>query len=156
MKDLIRMQKTKYHLILLACLCLFAVSCSDDDNGGQSEEEQQATRLAGTWELGENGYAMSADTDVSDEYADLSMRFTTSHAYTVLNDPDNVFYPTGIWQFDDDSYSVIYLNGTDVPLSLDYESEDVLIISFTISGDVPIGQRVSGISGNYEFRLERQ
>lgn len=146
-----------YYLTGFCALALgvLLLGCSGGSDSDQSEENAETSNIAQTWEMGDDTYAFKDNVDVTDEYSDLSIRFTQSGAYTVQGDPDNVVYPTGTWAFaGDGEYSIIYLNDTDVPVYISYPSDGYIDITFTLSENELLGSsRVAGITGEYTFRL---
>ena len=143
-------------LFLFAALLPGLSSCDDEENAGKSEEEVNAEKLAGSWTFGSNGYISLDAVDLTEEFEGFLIRFTKNHSYIVLNDPDNVFFPTGSWKFVEGNFQEIVLNKNPAPISIQYENSTTLLLSFTVTGNTPIGQRVSGISGNYTLRLTKE
>ena len=142
-------------IIILTILLPWLTSCGSDDATGKSEEQLNAEKLSGSWALGTNGYITRDGSDLSGEYQDFVIRFTTNHSYTVLKDPNNVFFPTGTWKFAEGTFSQILLNNNMTPISLQFENATTITLTFAVIGDTPIGQRVKGISGSYELRLTK-
>jgi len=143
-------------LIILTTILAGLSSCDDGNASGKSDEQVNAEKLAGAWALGINGFITRDGVDLSDDYLDFTMRFTTNHSYTVLNDPNNVFFPTGSWRFAEGTYSQILLNNNPTLISLHYEDDTTITLTFSVIGDTPIGQRIHGISGSYELRLTKR
>lgn len=131
------------------------MSCGSDDANEQSQEEINAIKLSGSWKMGSGSSVTREGVDITEEYSNLLIRFTTSNQYTVQGDPNNVFFPSGTWKFVEGDIARILLNSSDVPINLSYQDDDHLTLTFTVVGDQPLGGRVNGISGQYQFALSR-
>lgn len=147
------MQKVNWIFCLMISFLAFA--CSSEDDNGQSEEEINAIKLSGAWQLGAGSSVTRDGVDITGEYTSFLIRFTTSNQYTIQGDPNNVFYPTGTWKFVEGDVSRVQLNTNENPITLTYEDDTHLTLTFTITGDEPIGGRTKGISGAFVFKLSR-
>lgn len=149
------MKMTKLMSALMLALTIM-VGCKDDV-ATASEEEVQAKKLANTWIVGSNSSVVKDSNDITGKFADFSIRFTTSNAYTVQNDPENVIFPSGTWSFVDDNYNSIYLNGDENLITITFqESDNELKMDFIVSDNATIGGREKGISGDYKFLLTKK
>ncbi len=144
-------------LISALMLALTIMVGCKDDVVTTSEEEVQAKKLANTWIVGSNSSVVKDSDDITAKFADFSIRFTTSNAYTVQNDPENVIFPSGTWRFVDDKYNSIYLNKDENLINITFqESDNELKMDFTVSENATIGGREKGINGNYVFVLTKK
>lgn len=148
------LRKLKFN-ILIMFFSVAIISCGEDDTE-QSAEEVNMTKIANEWIVGENGEVRRDNNLITTDFQNFTIKFAVSNTYVVQNDPLNVFQPSGTWRFAEDSFSEIILNSDQRPVNVEFSDEDeILILRFSIEDDRPMGSRMLGLSGSYEFQLSK-
>jgi hypothetical protein len=140
-------------LIMIVSLVVFT-GCKKDEVT-PSVEEQQLQKLSGTWKPG----SVQVDgTDISSDYTNFKITFfkdgsTTKFATTY---PGNAFKTSlDSWSFVAGSQgSKITRTSDNVQIAVQFDQAN-LVLAFTIA-PTPTGGRVSGLSGNFVFRLVKE
>ncbi len=146
----------KITIAILTVFYFLIFSACGEDNIGESEQEINTAKIVNEWKVGDNGEVRRDNSLLSADFQNFTIRFSAGNSYVVQNDPMNVFQPSGTWRFAEGTFSEIILNSDRRPLSVEYSNNDeILILRFRLENDQPIGSRSIGLSGSYEFLLNK-
>lgn len=153
------MKETKKILAFFALIQLATLfGCGKDESVTQSEEELQTEKLAHSWIVGDNSTVKRNSDDLTTKYAEFVLRFTKSGAYSIVGDQQNIFFPSGKWEFVDDTYKKVSLNKDEISIDVSLDEErQLLTLTFNLQENKLIGGgRVAGITGEYTFVLDKK
>ena len=152
------MKKLNYLVIALIFSGVILSSCGGNGGSKKSDEELQVERLAKTWVLDGSSTVFRDADDLTALYNGFRITFTSSFTYTIQGDANNIFANTsGSWDFprtggDPSSLNSILFDGDTRAVTVNVNTDGtILSLDFTINNDTPIGGRVDGLDGNYQF-----
>ncbi len=134
-------------LLSSALVFLFLlISCSDD-----SEADPRLSRLVGTWEVERvllDGFDVTLPS-----YENFAILFRTDGSFFSV-DGDPVFTESGgFWEFGDTGENQILLGDVDADLVFSENDTKLNIVFFAPNGQIGVGGRTEGLSGEYQFFL---
>lgn len=141
-------------LTLTALIVLFQLSACKDNNEISQHDQTVNTLVASTW--GNASVTNSADGDLSDQYTDFIMVFTSKPAdgfdgtFLIANGLYAFPESTGKWKLSEDLTKIVFDSGREIDYQL---SNNTLHLDFVVT---PIGGRINGLSGHFTFDLTPQ
>lgn len=136
--------------LLLFVAVLQLTACNDDAPSTADVKVDMLT--AQTW--GQAIVTHATDGDLSDEYSDFAVTFTSSPSgdfqgsYVVANGSHAFAEATGKWKFNDDESLIILDSGREMEFELEATH---LKLDFTVPAS---GGRSNGLSGHFTFDLK--
>ena len=142
-------------MFLLVALIFILVSACSKNSATLSIEDQQLQKLLGTWKP---GVVLVDGTDITDQYSDFYLTFIkdgSEKKFTATNPGFAFIAGLDSWSFVTGSQAskiVRSSDGIEMDVNVD---QSTLTLSFTVP-ESSTGGRISGLSGNFTFRLLKQ
>jgi hypothetical protein len=134
--------------ILIAVLILYSTGCADDGKETVNPQDQ----IEKTWGLGSNGAITHDGSDVTADYAGLSITFNSNGTYRTSNGK-KLFFRSGTWTWQGTDTSTILIDGDHV-VAIKEISESKLHLQFTMNeADVNANGRAEAVVGSYDVIL---
>jgi hypothetical protein len=141
--------KPNTSIFLLMVIGVVMISCSGDDGAGT--KDLLKGRLYKTWTISEAGYVRYNGVDVTDQYTTLQYTFSADGTYRKTVNGDE---SAGTWMAADNTLTTLILD-SGIPLYVLELTETAFRFSLIIDEENFNGGRKRGLSGEYEFYLQR-
>lgn len=142
--------KNFFKIASLAVLSILA-ACKDDSKEPSQEDVKTKMLTATAWS---HAQVTHSDGDLSDQYADFAILFTSKPAsdfdgsFAISNGGNAFSEISGQWKFNDDLTKIILNSGKEIYITLD---ESHLQLDFTVAAP---GGKNAGLSGHFIFNLQ--
>ncbi len=159
-----------FSLLILVSAGLFFANCGGSDPDPKSEEETQLDKFKGTWNMSSVTFSGISPTDMTDEYAGMTVTFSgtfgsaggsysyTSGAPTASWPTPNAWKPADSWKFKTSSVGSVIIRDID-DLEMGYaftnNNETLTIEIEDYTGESYAGRKKS-VDGDWTFVFEKQ
>ncbi len=154
------MKKISYLLSLVVLAATFTmVGCGDDDGDSLTVEQQQLQFLEGTWSVGSSdGVSLGGNTGTTGDWSNFSINFQSNGNVVVSGES------TDVDVFSVETYTVsgnqvnsftVTFDGTDDVTVTRGDSDNEMLMTFTLTDEEPLGARTQSIAGAWVFELTK-
>jgi hypothetical protein len=134
--------------IFVALLMLYATGCADDGKETVNPQDQ----IEKTWGLGSNGAIIHDGSDVTADYAGLSITFNSNGTYRTHNGK-KLFFPSGTWTWQGTGTSTVLMDGDHAVTVKEISESDLQLEFMMAEEDVNANGRAAAVVGSYTVTL---
>lgn len=135
-----------YLFILFIAIGFLACDEAEDT---LTEKDKKILLLAKRWSFAN---VLLNETDITDYGYTLSKIEFKNNGTWLCEFGEDLFQPSGTWEFSNDSFTTITMSGIPVSISLQ-EQGAKLELRFTKTNDTPIGGKTKAVTGDYSVFL---
>ncbi len=154
------MKKISYLLnIVILAGALTMAGCGDDDSSGPTIEEQQRQFLEGNWTVNSSDdVSLGGSTGTTGDWSDFAINFQSNGSVQVSGESSEVdVFTVNTYAISGTEVSTftVTFDDTDAVTITRNGADNQMIMSFTISGEEPLGGKKASISGAWIFNLTK-